>query len=241
MLNTPSSRTSKNGTARKRANRKTQKYSLAQPPVIESAAMHPPPPPVDSDVPIGDDEKSELLRSPPQLDMLLLEDEDERRDSIREEAPERVLDYGTRDTDESGAPAEWHGPVDNTVDLDFDPFSNDSDIHEQQISSPYEFREQVMPQQGLEEPAPVRVADDYDVNGESAESATGAQPDTIKTPPRSVEAEQVRGRSPDVTRLDSPPISPPLGSGRTRAPILVSRCARSFHTNPLAIMFKCLF
>lgn len=221
MYNTPSSRTSKHAAPRKRNNRKTQHHSLIQPPVTtipERAAMLSPP----VEAIAVDEESRQFIADTPEMDLLQLRSEDELEEFVQE-AP--AHSSGEDGGDESGVPAEWDDRHENGVDPGFAPFAGEEvaseDTHTH--NTPYEFREESEPEAEREEPEPLRLGD-FGGADRRTESGYGALSDIIESA-QSEELETSRGRIPDVTRLDSPPVSPRV-SGRTRAPILASRCAR---------------
>lgn len=226
MHDTPSTRTSsKNATSRKRNSRKAQlEHSLAQTPVAtlpDSVPMHslPPPPPPVNDPLENDDEKRGFVIDSPQLDLVQIRDEDDL--GVSTQTP------GGIGVDESGA----DGSADDLVDLEFNPFAVVAK------DTPLELTEPTMPQVIPEQPAtatpqysdepPERTGPRSSALLDTAEAIRIGEPVRAQQEPPS-----------EVTSLNSPPASPPPSSGRTRAPILVSRYVLS-HYYPFTIL-KCV-
>lgn len=177
-----------------------------------------------------DEESPHFIADTPEMDLLQLRSEDELGEFVQETPAHSSGEDGG---DESGVPTGWDDRHENEADPVFAPFAGEEDTSEDIHihNTPYEFREESEPEAERDEPEPLRP-NDFGGADRRTESGYGALSDIMEGA-QSEELESSRGRIPDVTRLDSPPVSP-RGSGRTRAPILVSRCAR--HVSLILLM-----
>ncbi|KAI5120806.1 hypothetical protein M0805_002433 [Coniferiporia weirii] len=215
MYNTPSSRTSKHGAkkAQHRSNRKAHAHSLVSMPVTilpERADPMELPPAEDAAA------EQELLAST-QLDELQLDVEPETNVSMHETQEPLVRDDSGNGW---GVPQAWNEPHEDSVDIDFDPFIGlgvpVADAQEHNLS--HDPREAML-ELNTPELAPLRLIDDGEDQGRS-ESISGGLSGSVEP------AQPLNEPGPTLeqeTGHDSPPVSSHRGSGRTRAPILVTR------------------
>ncbi|OCB89007.1 hypothetical protein A7U60_g3814 [Sanghuangporus baumii] len=220
MYNTPSTRTSKNATSRKRNNRKTQQYQHDSQVLVTTLPdrdpMYPPPPPMPpppllEGSLVDDDEKYGFVIDSPQLGLVHIRDEDELGASA---VDERALEDVS--ADETGPDADG-----DLVDLEFNPFAViGNNLATKQ--TPEELTNAIMPQPEPRRSATPSSNDDNDEPAERPGPRFSALSDAMEVV-HTGEPMRVQEQTSEVTSLNSPPASPPPSSGRTRAPILVSR------------------